>query len=40
MRPDYPLPGGRKIARSDVAHFIAAALTEGTWIGGRPALAY
>jgi putative NADH-flavin reductase len=40
VRPDYPPVGGRKIARADVAHFIAAALTEGTWIGARPALAY
>jgi putative NADH-flavin reductase len=40
VRPDYPPPGGRKIARSDVAHFIAGALTEKSWVGSRPALAY
>lgn len=40
VRPDYPPPGGRKIARADVAKFIATSLTEGTWIGERPALAY
>jgi putative NADH-flavin reductase len=40
VRPDFPPPGGRKIARADVTHFIGTALTESTWIGGRPALAY
>jgi putative NADH-flavin reductase len=40
VRPDFPPPGGRKIARSDVAHFIAAALTEQSWVGSRPVLAY
>lgn len=40
VRPDYPPPGGRKIARSDVAHFITGALTEKSWVGSRPALAY
>jgi uncharacterized protein YbjT (DUF2867 family) len=40
VRPDYPPPGGRTIARADVAHFIAATLTENTWLRDTPALAY
>jgi putative NADH-flavin reductase len=40
VRPEYPPKGGGKISRSDVAHFMAAVLTEGDWIHGRPALAY
>jgi len=40
VRPDFPPPGGRKIARSDVAHFIAGALTENSWVGSRPVIAY
>lgn len=40
VRPDYPPAGGRKIARADVAHFIAAALTDCSWVRARPALAY
>jgi uncharacterized protein YbjT (DUF2867 family) len=40
VRPEYPPPGGGTISRADVAHFMAAALADGTWIGGRPALAY
>jgi putative NADH-flavin reductase len=40
VRPDYPPKGGWKISRSDVAQFIAGVLTEGSWIRGRPALAY
>jgi putative NADH-flavin reductase len=40
VRPDYPPKGGWKISRSDVAQFMAAALTEGSWIHGYPALAY
>lgn len=40
VRPDYPPPGGRKIARADVAHFMTAALTDGTWVRAHPALAY
>jgi putative NADH-flavin reductase len=40
VRPDYAPPGGRKIARADVAHFVAGALTENSWIRARPALAY
>jgi putative NADH-flavin reductase len=38
--PAYPPPGGGKIARADVAHFIAAALTEDGWLRSAPALAY
>jgi uncharacterized protein YbjT (DUF2867 family) len=40
VSPDYPPPGGRTIARADVAHFIAAALTENAWLHAAPALAY
>jgi putative NADH-flavin reductase len=40
VRPDYPPPGGRKIARADVAHFMASALTDGSWVQEAPALAY
>jgi putative NADH-flavin reductase len=40
VRPDFPPVGGRKIARSDVAHFIAAALTDDAWVRACPALAY
>jgi putative NADH-flavin reductase len=40
VRPDYPPPGGRTIARADVAHFIAAAPTEDGWLRSSPALAY
>lgn len=40
VRPDFPPAGGRTIARSDVAHFIAAALTDESWVRARPALAY
>jgi putative NADH-flavin reductase len=40
VRPDFPPPGGGKIARADVAHFMAACLEERSWVGGRPALAY
>jgi putative NADH-flavin reductase len=40
VRPDYPPVAGRTIARSDVAHFAAAVLTDGTWVRARPALAY
>ncbi len=39
VRPEYTPAGGGKISRADVAHFIAAALAEGSWIR-RPALAY
>jgi putative NADH-flavin reductase len=40
VRPDYPPAGGGKIARADVAHFMAACLAERSWVHGRPALAY
>jgi uncharacterized protein YbjT (DUF2867 family) len=40
VRADYPPPGGRKIARADVAQFMALALTEGGWRHAAPALAY
>jgi putative NADH-flavin reductase len=40
VRPDYPPSGGGKIARADVADFIAACLAENSWLRGRPALAY
>jgi len=40
VSPDYPPPGGGKISRADVAHFIAAALTGNGWLRSAPALAY
>jgi putative NADH-flavin reductase len=40
VRADHPPSGGRKIARADVAHFIGAALTVGSYIGQSPAVAY
>jgi putative NADH-flavin reductase len=40
VSPDYPPPGGGKISRGDVAHFIAAALTGDGWLRSAPALAY
>ena len=40
VRADYAPPGGGKIARADVAHFIAAALTANSYIHQSPALAY
>jgi putative NADH-flavin reductase len=40
VRPDYPPARGRKIGRADVAHFIAAALTEDNWLRAAPALGY
>ena len=40
VRPDFPPVGGGKIARSDVAHFMAATLMEDGWVRARPALAY
>lgn len=40
VRPDFAPVGGRKIARSDVAHFIGEALTNDTWVRARPALAH
>jgi len=40
VRPDFPPPHGRTIARGDVAHFIAAVLTENAWLHDAPAVAY
>jgi putative NADH-flavin reductase len=40
VRPDVPPVGGGKIARSDVAHFMAATLTDDGWVRAHPALAY
>jgi uncharacterized protein YbjT (DUF2867 family) len=40
VRPVFPPPHGRTIARGDVAHFIAAALTDHTWLHDAPAIAY
>jgi putative NADH-flavin reductase len=40
VRPDFPPPGGGKISRADVAHFMTGALIENNWVSGRPALAY
>jgi len=40
VRADYAPPGGGKIARADVAHFIGTVLTTGTHIRQSPALAY
>jgi hypothetical protein len=40
VRPDYPPKGGWKIARADVAHFMAAVLADESWVRGCPALAY
>lgn len=39
-RMDYPPNGARSIARADVAQFIAAALTSGSYLRESPALAY
>jgi putative NADH-flavin reductase len=40
VSPDYPPPGGWKISRADVAHFIAAVLADDGWVRAAPALAY
>jgi NAD(P)H-binding len=40
VSPDFPPPHGRTIARADVAHFIATALTENAWLHAAPAVAY
>ena len=40
VRPDFPPPGGGKIARADVGHFIGTALTSASYIRESPALAY
>jgi putative NADH-flavin reductase len=40
VSPDYAPRAGGKIARADVAHFIAAVLTGNGWVRSAPALAY
>lgn len=40
VSPDYARRGGGKIARADVAGFIAAVLTGNGWLRSAPALAY
>jgi len=40
VRDGYPPKGGGTIARADVADFIGAALTEGSYVRQAPALAY
>jgi putative NADH-flavin reductase len=40
VRPDYPPPGGGKISRADVAHFMAEVLSDGGWLHSAPALGY
>jgi putative NADH-flavin reductase len=40
VSPDYPPPGGGKISRADVAHFMASVLTDGSWVRSAPALSY
>jgi putative NADH-flavin reductase len=40
VRADYPPPGGRKIARADVAAFMLTTLADNGWVGAAPALAY
>jgi putative NADH-flavin reductase len=40
VRPDYPPPGGGKIARADVAGFMLTCVTERSWVRGQPTLAY
>ena len=40
VRADYPPPGGRKVSRADVAHFMALALMQDAWLHAAPALAY
>jgi putative NADH-flavin reductase len=40
VRPDYPPPGGWKIARADVARFMLACLSERSWVREHPAMAY
>lgn len=39
-RSDFPPQGGRKIARADVAQFMVDALSQHSWIGASPVLAY
>jgi len=40
VRAGFPPPGGGKIARADVAHFIGTVLTSASYIRESPALAY
>ncbi len=40
VRPDYPPPRGRKIARADVADFIERALLDDDWVHAAPSLGY
>lgn len=40
VAPGCPPRGGGKISRADVAHFMAAVLTEDAWLRSAPALAY
>jgi putative NADH-flavin reductase len=40
VRPDYPPPGGGKIARADVARFMLTCVTERSWVREQPAVAY
>jgi uncharacterized protein YbjT (DUF2867 family) len=40
VSPDFPPPHGAAIARADVAHFIAAALADNTWLHEAPVVAY
>jgi putative NADH-flavin reductase len=40
VRANFPPPGGGKIARADVAHFISTALISASYIRESPALAY
>jgi putative NADH-flavin reductase len=40
VRPEYPPPGGGKIARADVARFMLDCLTEHSWVREHPVLAY
>jgi len=40
VSPDFTPRGGGKISRADVAHLIAAVLTENAWPRSAPALAY
>ena len=40
VRAEFPPPGGSKIARGDVAHFIGTALISASYIRESPALAY
>jgi uncharacterized protein YbjT (DUF2867 family) len=40
VAPGYPPRGGGKISRADVAHFMAAVLSEDAWVRSAPVLAY